>query len=544
MSSADSFSPRTTQQRLPTPLNGTLYVTTRLVAPEKPLPAIGETMETELGPAWADSLVIGVSNPPDKSQGVLTITHVRIPSEADQLFSNWEQTWIPIGGKQYPGVVRSVILLANDYQDDSPAIDSAMPVVAGGLFESDGYFLYERECAKSGIELEPTFRLDRRTYIKTTTLPGRIAYADRVPATTSESIVADGTAASAGLYIVDSRVTPLGNGKSVKETVTADSWPVHTGSRWDNRLSAPVLFTEQYVAPGVGLSTPYADVSIVNLHRNLLHKEIVPTEALKAYHEITPTRLNLGDLPRELISVNVVWQASFSVGTQDYDFAKSATGDSWSLEASHTDSASSAASIHPEVQFKFRDISSNVQGERHRFYVKAPVTLTKILGKLGAKAWPVFKPESETITCSGQSINVQASASASLSGTVSGGALVESGWSKGVSDDYSAGSTVTSIQIPACIHGHIRFSGMTRRFQLVSATAHIGITNSAVGSVISTKTKTGIAVGSVTPTFLPATGTVKTIPKSGLYLFDCDIDPPDRGFCLVTALVLNAKVLA
>ncbi|MEY3895828.1 MAG: hypothetical protein RLZZ214_1348 [Verrucomicrobiota bacterium] len=164
---ADAFTPRTSKQRLPTPLNGTLFTTTRIVAQEKPLPVIGGTMEAELGPAWADSIVIGVSEPPENAKGVLTITHVRIPTEAEQLASNWEETSVSIGGKSYPAVVRSVVMLASAYSEASPAIGSALPVIATGLFDGSGFMLFERECAKSGIELEPTFRVDRRTYVTT-----------------------------------------------------------------------------------------------------------------------------------------------------------------------------------------------------------------------------------------------------------------------------------------------------------------------------------------------------------------------------------------
>jgi hypothetical protein len=169
MSSRDSFSPRTVEQRLPLPLNGTIYTTTRQVAPEKETPLVGATMAAELGPAWADSLVISVQVQPQGSQDVLVIMHARIPSEADQLASNWEQTEVPIGNFMLPGVVRTVILLASAYQDDAPVIGSAMPTITDGLFHGDGYILYDRECVRSGMQLEPVFRLDRRVFVKKST---------------------------------------------------------------------------------------------------------------------------------------------------------------------------------------------------------------------------------------------------------------------------------------------------------------------------------------------------------------------------------------
>lgn len=282
---ADAFTPRTTKQRLPTPLNGTLHTTTRMVAQEKPLPVIGGTMEAELGPAWADSIVIAVSEPPDKSQGVLTITHVRIPSEDAQLSSNWEQVRVPIGGKQYPGIVRSVILASSDYQDDFPAIDSALPVIAGGLFDNDGYVLYDRECVKSGMELEPTFRVDRRTYVITSALTGE-EYGDIVTKSVSDSIVTDGTAADTGLDVISSTVDPLGNGKAIKQTKRAKS------PGWPNPLDKEVSKENGNTPP----ARYTRDITRTKTTRKIALSDIPSTPTLsgneigKAYKKETPDR--------------------------------------------------------------------------------------------------------------------------------------------------------------------------------------------------------------------------------------------------------------
>lgn len=382
---------------------------------------------------------------------------------------------------------------------------------------------------------------------------GQEAYEQRQVVNTSEVTVVESTVvnglpvrtpADTGLLIVSSTVTPRGDGKSTKHTVSVGSWSIHTGSRWDENLNASVLFTEQFVAPTTGLSSPHTDVSIVNKDRSLKRTEVIPTAALKSYYSVIPARVDLGDLPRELLSVNVVWTSQYSIGTQDFAFFKTTTGKSWSLEGSHTDSANSSASIMPEVQFKFRDVSSsNLPGSLHEFYVSVPVTEAKILSRLGAVRWPTFKPESTTLTASGQSIRVSVSASASLSGTVSNNVVVESGWSKGTSDDVGGGLSHSSIQIPVCIHGAIALTGGTAMSQVVSATALIGISHSAVGSVSSTMTKSGTALGAVSPQTLPATGTVTAIPTKGLYLINAQIARPKWGFCLVSALVFNAKNL-
>ena len=161
----DAFTPNTVKTRLSLPLNGTIFTTTRMVSSEKPLPAVGETMENELGGAYATSRIIAVTDGPDRSKGILTITHAIIPTEEEQLASNWEHMDLQVGIGQFRAVTRSVIMLESDYNETSPAINTALPVIATKLFDGSHYVLYSRECVKSGTALEPVFRVEKRTYV-------------------------------------------------------------------------------------------------------------------------------------------------------------------------------------------------------------------------------------------------------------------------------------------------------------------------------------------------------------------------------------------
>lgn len=160
----DAHTPGTTKARLPLPLNGTIYTTTRDVPSEKPLVEIGGTMAAELGPAYASSYIIAVGNGPDRSKGLLTISHVTIPSEAAQLASNWEHTTCDIGGQKFDAVARTIVMLASAYSETSPASGSAMPAAAP--FAHASYLLENRQTVRSGMELEPVFRVERRNYVK------------------------------------------------------------------------------------------------------------------------------------------------------------------------------------------------------------------------------------------------------------------------------------------------------------------------------------------------------------------------------------------
>jgi len=163
--SVDAYTPITVETRLSLPLNGRLYTTTRRVAPEKPAPSIGAAMTDELGSAWTDSLIVAVNKSPTSPQTQLVISHARIPSEAEQLSSNWEFSTCDMGGTRFPSVSRTFVLLASAVAHDTPAKGSAMPFVANDIFDGKGYILVDRQVVRTGMELEPTFRVERRNYV-------------------------------------------------------------------------------------------------------------------------------------------------------------------------------------------------------------------------------------------------------------------------------------------------------------------------------------------------------------------------------------------
>lgn len=220
MSERASHSAITTKQRLQLPLNGTLYTTTRLVSAEKPLPQVGGTMEAELGAFYAASRVIAVDRAPNQHDA-LVIQHVIIPSESEQLLSNWEDTTVDIGGMNYQAVVRTVILLATDYSSSTPAALSAMPIGSDNRFSGLGYVLWDRDCVKTGLPLEPVFRVDRRIYIIPQTVAGETFAPDGVLTSASGTVVADSTSADRGVNVIQSKVDPMGNGNASKVTDTA-----------------------------------------------------------------------------------------------------------------------------------------------------------------------------------------------------------------------------------------------------------------------------------------------------------------------------------
>lgn len=217
--SYDPHTDKTTQQRLPRPFNGTIFTTTRQVSAEKPVPELGITMEKELGAGWESSRVISVVKGPERAPSdQLVIQHAIIPSEADQLDSNWEKGEYPVGGKTYDAVFRTVILLASGYNEAGPAINSAMPIGAGNRFSGQGYTFYDEECISSGTALEPVFRVVRRIYIKKANQQGDSTGTWGVELN-KERVVVAGAQTPYGFGIKSAAVDPIGNGHAVEVRV-------------------------------------------------------------------------------------------------------------------------------------------------------------------------------------------------------------------------------------------------------------------------------------------------------------------------------------
>ena len=393
----------------------------------------------------------------------------------------------------------------------------------------------------------------------TPTLLGQRAYVEKVVADVKEEYVdTAGGVAATGLNIIESSITALGNGKSVKDTLSIplaspanNTWPVHTSSQWDATLGVSVPVTEQFVTPytfvpSTGTFPTQVGEShrVINRHRALKTVQTIPTAALQNYDLSYPIRINL-DLPKVLKSVAVVWNSQSSIGSMSasgYDFHN---GESGSTSMSIPDSCSSSASVSAEILLTFEDYATgNLPAVRKIFYMQAPLTTALILIKLGATMWPVFKLKSETIAVTGQSISVSAKVNVSVSSSWS---KISSGGSamKSASGESSAGITNNSIQIPPCIHGAITFTGGTSRQQSVAAVATAAVSTTKGASASASISRSGTAGGSVYPSSLPATEGQNTIPKSGLYLMDMDVSPSEYfGWFKVRADVFDASSLA
>jgi hypothetical protein len=501
----DSYSSKTIEQKLVFPLNGVMYTTSRGIPSEKPLPEIGSSMQYELGAAWADSDVTSVSKSPNGNQHEIAITHVRVPAVEVQGASNYSFT-------QGSELLRTYIVKRSLYFGRNAAqAAAASPTVAGEFIVP--------------IAATPDSKFSEYGF--------------------ADDTLMEAPEGMNGSYVVIQR--------RFLRVVTVEI-------SYDTARELRMKRTFTIVPANYDLDADTAGVSYELEPVNIFHSRRVKLEAvpktsgwtLASYLRKRAVRTGIPNLPRELLSVNVIWNSSFSVGTQDYLFSDWQSGSSYKLAKSADDSASSAASISPEIELRFRDIeSSNLPADEYDLMILGDATEADVIARLNAilspttvVLWPIFRPESFTISTTGQSISVRSNVGISLSAKVDDGELTSQGMDRAVSDDFSVSLSVGAVQVPACLHGVISITGGTSMDQPVAATATMAMTNSLVGTNSATKTKSGIAKGRVSPTTIPAVSGVVSIPTAGLYVLDIRSGGMFLGYTFVTVTVLNAASLA
>ena len=231
-----------------------------------------------------------------------------------------------------------------------------------------------------------------------------------------------------GVFVVQSNVTPLGDGGFTKETIEVESWPVLTGSEFDFVLNTQVVNTRQMVTPSSDFSAPNTSFRPINEDRSLKIVEEAPSDALEAYYISVPTRIDL-KLPAVLKSIDVLWVVDDSISEGD-SVGRSDNPDNASeykitassgMEGKAEYSAQPIVSIETEVVFG-SDISATV----HFFYLNSegqPVSEASLISRIvtligsSVERWPTFKPKSLTIIANGARIST--TTKASLDATIS-----------------------------------------------------------------------------------------------------------------------------
>lgn len=249
-------------------------------------------------------------------------------------------------------------------------------------------------------------------------------------ATTSEELVLDENEVSAegGFLVLSSSVDPIGNGKSVKSTTTAQAeYPLLTGQKYDERLNIAIPFSQQTVEPDANFNST-DDVTPINQWKSQVRTTDINAirDALKQIHHIFPTQDTVS-LPNTLISAKVV--VSRTVGN----------GNSIGVGESFKMSNSSSVSVSADVDYVLEEgYGGPVPAETHIFYLESGVTTEEILAECDAKEWPRYHAISQRVVVSGHGVSKTVSTSASSNGG-------------SISEESSVSAFTNAVSIPPAL---------------------------------------------------------------------------------------------
>jgi hypothetical protein len=375
------------------------------------------------------------------------------------------------------------------------------------------------------------------------------------PANVIETYSKDEIEVDTGVFVVQSTVTPLGDGSFTKETVEVESWPVLTGSEFDFALNTQVVNTQQMVAPPTDFSEPNTSFRPVNEDRSLKIVEEVPTEALNEYHISVPTRIDLR-MPAVLKSISVLWviDESASEGESVGTGKNPDDANGFTLKASSGMNGSAEFSAQPTVDIETESVfGSDISASVHFFYLNSennPVSESSFLSRVNAlvgsvQRWPVFKPKSHTITTLGASVSCSSRANIDSTAILNYEGQKVSGESSSEEGSFAINRTIDVINVAPTIHGPISVANGSNytSIQAVSqARARVeGDVFDDVDPVITTKGASASVL--VTPLSFPATSP-SDIPRTGKYLVSSSAEPFKWGWLKCSATIIDASQFA
>jgi hypothetical protein len=384
-------------------------------------------------------------------------------------------------------------------------------------------------------------------------LIGKRAYVEGgPPANTIETYSKDEIEVDTGVNVVQSTVTPLGDGSFVKETVEVESWPELKGSEWDYLLNTQVVSTQQMVVPPTTFNEPNTSYRAVNEDRSLKIVEEAPTDALNSYLVSLPTRTDM-QLPAVLQSIDAVWVSDTAISDGDTQgTGVMPTGGGASLQAQASSTGSAKQSAVPSIKTEIENVTgSDISATAYFFYYDAgngSMNETNLVNRLSTligqsvNVWPIFKAKSHTIVTRGATVSARTQASADQTNIVTIDGTTGNSQSSGEEYSWAIERNVDVINLGPTIHAALNITN-ANQYTGISATSSAKARLTGAFDVAASKAYTANAQVSIVPTSFPATSPAD-IPRSGLYIVSSKAEPFKWGWVKCFALVVNANQFA
>ena len=385
-------------------------------------------------------------------------------------------------------------------------------------------------------------------------LIGKRAYVEGgPPANTIETYSKDAIEVDTGVNVVQSTVTPLGDGSFVKETVEVESWPELKNSEWDYLLNTQVVSTQQMVVPPTDFTEPNTSYKAINEDRSLKIVEQVPLAALNSYLVSLPSRTDI-QMPTVLKSVKVEWtyDSSGSDGDTESNGVMPANSGA-TLECRAASSGVFRETAIPSVYTEIETVyGSDVPVTVYFFYINSSnssvseLNLRNRLSQLTGttiNTWPIFKPVARTIVAVGATATASAKAVAdqTLLKTIDG--LEGNAESKQEEKSFSRDINKDIVSISPTLHRALVIENATQYTRVGAKTSASARLSGDFDVEARASDSTGFIPVGIRPTSFPAT-TPSDIPRSGLYLIDSRAEPFKWGWVKCSATVVNATLFS
>lgn len=265
-------------------------------------------------------------------------------------------------------------------------------------------------------------------------------------------------------------------------------------------------------------------------------------------------RLRQIDLPRELLSLTLIPNSTIGTGAgnhptsqQDFNIVTGSGG------LNPRDTAESSAAVSYELRPVWRKVRrSNGPCFTCGLHGVTDIMEADILTALSGtdffnttvNAWPKFLEDEISVVLNSQQVSIRSSADTSATISVDSTVTVKMN-AVAYGDEYSIQVGIGSkvVELPPCIHDTIDLSATEAQIATVTVEADTVAIMQGMSEIIPAITnepgaRTKVVTASASPTSITALS-VKTIPNTGLYLYDYQITDVGYGVWEIIAIVID-----
>lgn len=354
---------------------------------------------------------------------------------------------------------------------------------------------------------------------------------------TSQINVVDTYTVDEGEGIVDSKITKLGEGHELNETIArvAGAWPTRLFARWVPRLQMFITGSRQVVGKGSttgGLTgSVVTEVEIVDGYREDKVISTLPLSAVDSYVRVLYGNNTNVNVPPELVELRGYIDLNGGAGSYNENGAYAISNGGGNGGIQLRGSAEANASAIPELGWVVKiPRTNNIPCIHVIFYVANGTSRSDIVTAVGTHLsaamndWPDFRPQPIVAVMFGGKINMSVQVNVSAHDAITTDYLGASKYtaysrSSGAGISQDASRLTKTMHIPETIHGALTIVGQSDEWTSIYVARAVinGGTNGAIVDSQNVECASRgiiqlVSSSSATP------GANQSIPTSGLHV--------------------------